>query len=449
MKEKQRKTKNPNRPQTSSDDSLDAAMRLHKSGELVEAEQAYRRALSANPRNVQALYLCGLVKGQLGRPRGAIELLQQVVSLQPDHLPAISELAKLFHETGQLQESAEALRKLISLRPDLGELYSNLGTVLRRLGRAEEAVVAYEKAIELSPDCAEAHSNLGNVLKGLRRFDEAAVAYRRAISLSPASTDVYRHLAAILRNSNRIDEATDVLKQWLKVEPNDPIAQHMMAAYSGEDAPTRASDGYVRRVFDEFAANFDDELRGLDYQGPRLIGEAIRAELSEGAEGFDVLDAGCGTGLCGPLLRPIARRLVGVDLSGVMIQHACELNLYDDLVEGELTDYLNDHPQEFDLIVAADTFNYFGALEPLLTAAASSLREAGILIYTLEQCDLSASVGDYRLNLHGRYSHKEDYVRRCMYERGLTISSLESATLRKDRDQPVAGIVVRARKQEN
>ena len=33
----------------------------------------------------------------------------------------------------------------------------------------------------------------------------------------------------------------------------------------------------------------------------------------ERAKQLDVLDAGCGTGLCGPLLAPYARRLVGVD----------------------------------------------------------------------------------------------------------------------------------------
>jgi predicted TPR repeat methyltransferase len=223
----------------------------------------------------------------------------------------------------------------------------------------------------------------------------------------------------------------------------------MMAAHCDEDTPPRASDNYVRHVFDGFAAHFDDDLRALDYQGPRLIGEAVTAELGEGVKGLDVLDAGCGTGLCGRLLRPIARCLIGVDLSAVMIQHARELNLYDQLVEGELNDYLNDHPERFDLIVAADTFNYFGVLEPLLTAVAYALRKAGLLIYTLEQCDASASVADYRLHPHGRYSHNEDYVKRCMNECGLTISSMESTTLRKERGQPVAGIVVRAWKQED
>lgn len=152
------------------------------------------------------------------------------------------------------------------------------------------------------------------------------------------------------------------------------------------------------------------------------------------------------TGLCGPILRPLARRLVGVDLSGAMIEQARELNLFDELVEGELTAYLNGHPQSFDLIVAADTFNYFGALEPLLSASSQALRETGVLVYTLEQGGAEVSPAGYRLNLRGRYRHHEDYVVRCMEECGLAIHAMETATLRKERDQTVTGILLRARK---
>ena len=53
-----------------------------------------------------------------------------------------------------------------------------------------------------------------------------------------------------------------------------------------------------------------------------------------------MLDAGCGTGLCGPLIAPYARRLVGVDLSERMLAQARARDVYDELVKGELTAYL-------------------------------------------------------------------------------------------------------------
>ena len=235
-----------------------------------------------------------------------------------------------------------------------------------------------------------------------------------------------------------------VLKEWLRYDPNNPVAHHMVSALSGEDTPVRASDDYVRSVFDKFATTYDDDLRQLGYQGPQLIAEAVLEELGAREHELVVLDAGCGTGLCGPSLRPISRQLVGVDLSTEMIEHARELKLYDEVVASELTDYLIHHTNSFDLIVAADTFNYFGALEPLLTAAASALRPKGLLIFTLEQAGASAPVADYCLHPHGRYSHTEEYVRRCAMGCNLTTHSMESVTLRTERGQPVIGLLVRA-----
>jgi predicted TPR repeat methyltransferase len=88
--------------------------------------------------------------------------------------------------------------------------------------------------------------------------------------------------------------------------------------------PDRASDDYVRRTFDHFADAFDENLRDLGYRAPQLVAEAL--ERHRGAAGdvvkLDVLDAGAGTGLCGPLLRDRAGTLVGVDLSSGMLEKA-------------------------------------------------------------------------------------------------------------------------------
>jgi predicted TPR repeat methyltransferase len=51
----------------------------------------------------------------------------------------------------------------------------------------------------------------------------------------------------------------------------------------------------------------------------------------------DVLDLGCGTGLSGQALRPLARRLTGVDLSPAMIDARRTRTVYDVLTVAEIT----------------------------------------------------------------------------------------------------------------
>jgi predicted TPR repeat methyltransferase len=154
-----------------------------------------------------------------------------------------------------------------------------------------------------------------------------------------------------------------------------------------------------------------------------------------------VLDAGCGTGLCGPLLKPYVKRLIGVDLSSGMLNKARGRALYDDLVEADLVTYLNGCHACFDLIVSADTLVYFGDLQPFLQSAQKALKRAGNLVFTLEKCEEAADNG-YKLNFHGRYSHTHDYVKEALDFSGFAMQSAESVVLRKESGQPVIGMLV-------
>jgi predicted TPR repeat methyltransferase len=112
---------------------------------------------------------------------------------------------------------------------------------------------------------------------------------------------------------------------------------------------------------------------------PELIIERL-ALVTAAASSLDILDAGCGTGLCGPLLKPFAAHLVGVDLSAGMLKEAAKSALYDELIEADLTTYMATHPLAFDVIVAADTLVYHGRLDHAVTAAATALKPGGFLL---------------------------------------------------------------------
>jgi predicted TPR repeat methyltransferase len=228
-------------------------------------------------------------------------------------------------------------------------------------------------------------------------------------------------------------------------EPDDPVARHTLAAVSGRDVPTRASDAYLQKTFDSFAASFEVKLAQLHYQAPALVAAALADAGLPAARALDVLDAGCGTGLCGPFLAPYARRLVGVDLSEGMLGHARAKNVYDELVTGELTAYLEDRRDAFDLIVSADTLVYFGVLEDVAVAAAGALRSGGRLIFTVEEAAGDDAPSTYCIKPHGRFNHRAQYVERVLVDAGLRVE-IARAELRVESGLPVAGLVVTATK---
>ena len=113
-----------------------------------------------------------------------------------------------------------------------------------------------------------------------------------------------------------------------------------------------------------FASSFESKLERLSYCAPALVAAMLEDFGCEPSYRLDVLDAGCGTGLCGALVKPFARRLIGVDLSQGMLAHARDKNVYDALTKAELREYLHDNSEAFDLIVSADTLVYFGDILP-------------------------------------------------------------------------------------
>src|SRR5262249_46238314 len=155
----------------------------------------------------------------------------------------------------------------------------------------------------------DAYTNLGILLGALNRTEEAAACYCKVITLRPKHREARKLLALAHCTLGDVDEAIAIFEEWLHEEPGDPIARHVHAACTGREVPARASDAFVESTFDSFAASFESKLERLSYRAPALVAAMLEGSGLESAKGHDVLDAGCGTGLCGPLIARYARRL--------------------------------------------------------------------------------------------------------------------------------------------
>ncbi len=125
---------------------------------------------------------------------------------------------------------------------------------------------------------------------------------------------------------------------------------------------------------------------------------------------------GCGTGLCGPLLRASLRAARRCRSSAQMVERARARQCYDELVVEELSAFMRSRPRLFDAIVSADTLVYFGALEEPLSAAHGALKGARRPRLHRRVAPATASQ-DYRLEAHGRYAHSEQYLRSALRRR--------------------------------
>ena len=456
-------------------DSFESARTLHHAGEFASAAALYQEVVEHDPEHFKALNNLGACRDELGQLDQAEIAFRTALALMPGEAPIAHNLGRILHKKGihaeaelhyrrsieldssvadthfnlgrllqdqtKLEQAATALQSATELNPDNEAAQSVLGDVLFDLRMLEPALSTYRRVTEITPHNAYAHFQVGKALETLQRSDEAAESFRRAVEIDTGSAAAREALARTLSTAGRHNEAINSLNAWLEKHPGNPLAIHMLAALGAGDTPDRASDGYVRETFDRFAEDFDRTLEKLQYQAPQLVHQVIRESFGEPAGNLQVLDAGCGTGLCGPLLRPFAQSLIGIDLSAGMLKLADAHKVYDELLEVELASYLATQHARFDLIASADTFCYLGKLDQALKAAAQALKAGGVLILTLEQHNGSAP---YQLQAHGRYAHAETYVRAMLDEAGFSRITIGYDKLRLEAGVPVPGLIVSA-----
>jgi predicted TPR repeat methyltransferase len=425
------------------EEAISIAIRLQQNEQWVAAGAIYRRILEVAPDHAEAVHYSGVLAHQEGRSEEALRLIERSLELQPGRADWHSNLAIVLRDRLELNAGIAACQRAIALDPVHANAHNNLGVLLKAQGQVVDAEAAYRAAIRANPNHSDAYTNLGILLNGQKRTPEAVACFCKLITLRPKHPEARRLLALAHCTLGEIDQAIGVIEEWLTEEPDHPVARHLLAACSGRNVPARASDAFIEMTFDSFAGSFDAKLATLSYRAPALVAAMLADSDPAAAKCLDVLDAGCGTGLCGPLIAPHARRLVGVDLSGRMLAQAEARQVYDELTKGELTAYLGACTAAFDVIVSADTLVYFGSLADVVGAAADALRAGGMFIFTVEEWSDAGPDAEYALSPHGRYRHTRTYLDRVLTEAGFQ-PEIETAELRLEAGRPVPGLVVRA-----
>lgn len=431
--------------EVSFDDALQMAVQLHRNNQLEGAVQLYQRLLEAAPGHPDVLHLMGMARHQMGQSDEGVELIQQAIEREPRFAGFHNNLGNIHMSQGRTQEAIHAYERAIELVPDDADLHNNLGALYKALDRVAEAEAAYGRALGLDAQHINAYNNLGLLYASQGDRQRAITYYIKALELLPGDSAARRLLASTYYATGRVADAAEVYRQWLEHEPDHPTARHMYAACTGADVPERAPDDYVEQAFDHFAESFESVLNErLNYQAPQLCADMLARHLPPPQRQFVMLDAGCGTGLCGPLMAPWAKVLAGVDLSRGMLDRAQTKGVYSDLYKAELTEFLNLSPRQWDVVLSADTLCYFGDLAKVIQEAAGSLKPGGTLVFTVEALADEAGLA-HQIQPHGRYAHHRQHIVEVLDAAGLSVLEMEAVILREEGGKPVKGWLVAAR----
>jgi predicted TPR repeat methyltransferase len=287
---------------------------------------------------------------------------------------------------------------------------------------------------------AETLTALATSLRDRDQVLAAFICQQRASQLAPNDPQMWYRLGELAHIVGRRGEARAAYERYFEQHPQDAEVEHLLIALRDAAPPARMPDRAVLQLYAKFAGFYDQNMSGdLDYRAPFLLERAIDAALGDRHE-LAILDLGCGTGLSGQALRPLARHLTGIDLSPAMVDRARARDVYDLLHVAEITAFLQaeaDAHRRFDVIASCDALIYFGDLRQVVVPAALSLEPRGLLAITVERGD------DYPYALadSGRFTHHRDHVIQAAAAASLSIVSVEEAVLRHEYGNPVQGLV--------
>jgi tetratricopeptide (TPR) repeat protein len=245
------------------------AREFERNGEAGKAIEEYNRAVTLNPRYLEAFEALGELCWKKNRYLEAEMALSSALKLNPEYEPAVKTLGQVLNRQGKYEQSVELYRRWLEGHPqsanervhyaealiggrqmdaaseELGraladealekslrvEAHLQLGILLNREERNKAAAAQFEKALELDANSTLANLYLGVALYNLKKAPEAEIALLKALKLGggdAATANLF--LGQIYHDQRKYDLAIQAWETYLKANPNGANAESLRDA---------------------------------------------------------------------------------------------------------------------------------------------------------------------------------------------------------------------------
>ena len=209
------------------------------------------RAIALDPNNADSYAWQAEVLNFAGRPEEALRAVEQAMRLNPRYPPwYLFELGLAYRLTGRYAEAIATLKEVISRNPNFlpAHLHLAVSYLLQWVSQQspagqtlEPAVAAVQRALALNDSLHWNHIVLGYIYLYQQQYEQALAEMERAVALAPNEAGSYAALAEVLSCVGRTEDALEAAAQALRLKP--VIADDHLAA----SAPPMRWPGATRR----------------------------------------------------------------------------------------------------------------------------------------------------------------------------------------------------------
>ncbi|MEP7206599.1 MAG: tetratricopeptide repeat protein [Casimicrobiaceae bacterium] len=195
------------------------AVRLHQQHDYDAALRAYEDILELQPGHVPTLYLRAALRREGGDLDGALADNLAALEVAPRYVDARLAAAQAALDTHQPEVAIKIAARNIASAPGFTTLWRVLGLAHLARGEGEAAAELFEHALALELTDAETHYNHGVALQMQRRFGDAARAYQRALAFRPDFVAADFNLGVLFQEQGNHDAAIAAYGQVVRADP--------------------------------------------------------------------------------------------------------------------------------------------------------------------------------------------------------------------------------------
>ena len=353
------------------------------------------------PHFLQAKFELGICQMKCENWAGAIKSLESVLNEKHNDPNLICNLAISYWQQKHYKSALRLFKYNRFHFPHHIDTQQNLAAFYAQFQRFEQAMQLYQNILRFNPELSDMRFNLAALLQQRRIYDEAIMHYQIILQHHPKHHQALYNLGCIFYQLKDNKACQFYWQQYLRLNPSHQAVSFMLQHLKNEWIDPNNHIAYVEELFDHYANHYEKHmLQQLDYQLPTFLEQYMNTHF-QGIQLQNILDIGCGTGLCGKSLQQFTPELIGIDISEQMVQQTAKKKIYQKLYAVECEQYLQEHLQQFELIIAMDVAPYIININQWITKIYKALSANGQLIFSIEVNHSDNSC----LEASGRMSH--------------------------------------------
>ncbi len=181
--------------------------KLHKSGDISEAETVFRNILEIAPEHPGALHFLGVIARQCGELDNAEQLIKKAIKIAPNYHTAHNNLGKVYQDLGQIENAVKAFKRAAKENSNYAIAHFNLGIIFKEQRKFEDAINQFKTSAKLNPHHLESHLEIGSLYQSEGEKFNAQIAFKTVLHLDETNIEARCKLAQTIESLNQTDEA--------------------------------------------------------------------------------------------------------------------------------------------------------------------------------------------------------------------------------------------------